>query len=185
MHARFYANAEFMDTPGFPSRQEIEQKGMYTGPQVTFYDYYFKMHTPWQIIRNTTAGFVKVSLRMPLQFAFGKGQQEKLKYLVQSLKQNPTAEKLAETTTLLMKIFSNNFISYSAAGVMVMIFIIGLLLLLAHSHWSFLFFFIILQLQVSFIAYTGLDPRLTVHVYPFIALCCGYAVNSLISKEFS
>lgn len=183
MHARFYANAEFMDTPGFPSRQEIEQKGMYTGPNINFYDFYFKMHTSWQLIRNTVAGFAKVSLKMPLQFAFGKGQKEKVKYLLHSLKKNPTAQKLADTTSLLLRIFCSNFMSYSTAGILVLIFSAGIYFMVVYNQWSFLLFFIILQVQVSFLAYIGLDPRITMHVYPFSALCCGYALYCFVYRK--
>ena len=64
-YARFYANREFMGKPGFPTKEEVIEKGMYTGPQITPVEYYFGLHTPWQLVKYNLIGFTKIHINMP------------------------------------------------------------------------------------------------------------------------
>lgn len=56
IHARYYRNQEFMGQPGFPTVEEVRRNG-YTGPHITTFEYFFKLHTLPQIIKRSLIGF--------------------------------------------------------------------------------------------------------------------------------
>ena len=175
-YARFYANSEFMDTPGFPTQEEIIEKGMYTGPSITPVDYYVKLHTPWQLIKYTGVGFAKINFTMPLSFAMGRGNLRSINFFAKELKDNFAREQLLETGRLLISILSKDFWHYFIACVLLISFISGLILMALSHCWMMFIYLLLFQVQTSFLAYLGIDTRLGVQSYPLIALCCGYCI---------
>jgi hypothetical protein len=175
-YARFYANSEFMDTPGFPTRGEIREKGMYTGPAITPVDYYLKLHSPWQLIKYTVVGFAKINFTMPLTFAMGRGNRCTITYAVKALEKNHGRAQLLETASIFISILKKDFWQYCIAGAVLVSVMSGLILMAVSHFWIMFLFLLLLQVQTSFLAYLGIDTRLCVQSYPLIALCCGYAI---------
>ncbi len=51
--------------------------------------------------------------------------------------------------------------------------------------WMVFAYLLLFQMHTSFLAYLGLDERLTVHSYPVIALCCGLCLCSVARIGFA
>ena len=175
-YARFYTNREFMGNPGFPTKEEIIEKGMYTGPTVTPVDYYLKLHTPWQLIKYSMVGFTKINLTMPLCFAMGKGNLRTVTASIKSLRENYGRDQLLETGKLFISIVQKDWLDYALAVLVLASFLLGVVLIAFSPYWMLLLYIILFQIQTSFLAYLGIDTRLTVQSYPLIALCCGYCI---------
>lgn len=60
-HIRFYRNQEFRDQPGFPTSEELEQNS-YAGPPVTAAEYFFGMHSIWELAHRTLREFNSIFL---------------------------------------------------------------------------------------------------------------------------
>jgi len=182
MHMRFYRNLEFMGKPGFPTQKEIMEKGMYTGPEVTPIEYYFKLHTPWQVLEYSAKGFAKIHLTMLLYPAFGKGNLREIQSGMAGLKSDFTIKNLLTLSRLLMLMAINDFRDYLAAFMLVTFFCAGLVFAACRGCWMLFVLLLAFQIQTSFVAYIGLDPRLSIHSYPLMALCCGYAVSCMLQQ---
>ena len=178
-YTRFYANREFAGKPGFPTEEELATKGMYTGGKITPFEYYFSLHTPGQIIQYSTIGFLKIHFTMPLYFALGKGNLKSIEHELEKLKTNPNFRQLVASVTGTISILKRNWLDYALASLLLISFVLGVLLIAFSPHRMLLVFMFIFQVQTSFIAFVGIDTRLTVHSYPFIALCCGYSLGWL------
>ncbi|MDX1778899.1 MAG: glycosyltransferase family 39 protein, partial [Thermodesulfobacteriota bacterium] len=178
-YTRFYANREFAGKPGFPTEEELATKGMYTGGKITPFEYYFSLHTPGQIVQYSTIGFLRIHLTMPLYFALGKGNLKSMEHALEKLKTNPNFRQLVASVTGTISILKRNLLDYALASLFLVSFVLGVLLIAFSPHRMLLVFMFIFQVQTSFIAYVGIDTRLTVHSYPFIALCCGYSLGWL------
>lgn len=176
IYTRFYVNQEFMGKPGFPTRQEIGEKGMYTGTQITPFEYYFHLHTPWQFIKYNMLGFAKNHLKMPFHFATGKGTLGTVEYALGEFQAKMNGEQLLKSTRQLMGILKKHFWDYALAAALSVSFLVGLVLIIFSPYRILLLFMVFFQVQTSFVAYLGIDTRLTVHSYPLIALCCGYCI---------
>jgi len=175
-YARFYANREFMGKPGFPTKEEIIEKGMYTGPNITPLEYYFKLHTPWQCVKYSMIGFVKIYLNMPFHFALGKGNLREVSYRIKELRENFGSEQVIKTCKFFISILRKDFWDYFMTFTVLISFLAGLVLIAFSRCWMLYLYMLSFQLQTSFLAYLGIDPRLSVHSYPLIALCCGYSI---------
>jgi len=175
-YARFYANREFMGKPGFPIKEEIIEKGMYIGPNITPLEYYFKLHTPWQCLRYSIIGFAKIHLTMPFHFALGKGNLRKVSYRIKELRENFTSEQVIKACKLFISILRKDFWDYFMTFTVLISFLAGLVLIAFSRCWMLYLYMLSFQLQTSFLAYLGLDARLCAHSYPLIALCCGYSI---------
>jgi len=175
-YARFYTNREFMGKPGFPTKEEIIQKGMYSGPTITPFDYYLKLHTPGQLIKYSVVGFTKIHLTMPFSFAMGKGNLRAVTYAIKELRENYGTEQFVEIGNLFISILRKDFWHYCMTCVVFLSFILGLILIALSHCWMMFLYLFLFQIQTSFLAYLGIDTRLTVHSYPLIALCCGYCI---------
>jgi hypothetical protein len=175
-YTRFYANREFMGKPGFPTKKEIVEKGMYTGAPLTPLDYYFRMHTPWQFIKYNVVGFTKIYLRMPLSFISGRGNLQDVIFRLEALQNdfsiNEITNFLKHAGSLLREKIWANLIS----GIVCISFLLGVLLIGGSGHWMLYVYMVILQINTAFIAYVGLSERLSVHTYPCVALCCGFTL---------
>jgi len=175
-YARFYANREFMGKPGFPTKEEIIEKGMYTGSTITPLEYYFILHTPWQCVKYSVIGFVKIHLNMPFHFALGKGNLRKVSYSIKELRENFTSTQMMKTCKLFISILRKDFWDYFMTFAVLTSFLVGLILSAFSRCWMLYLYMFSFQVQTSFLAYLGLDPRLSVHSYPLIALCGGYTI---------
>ena len=175
-YARFYANREFMGKPGFPTKEEIIEKGMYTGSNITPLEYYFKLHTPWQCVKYSVIGFAKIHLTMPFHFALGKGNLRKVSYRIRELRENFGSKQMSETSKLFISIVRKDFWDYFMTFAVLTSFLVGLLLIAFSRSWMLYLYMLSFQVQTSFLAYLGLDPRLSIHSYPLIALCGGYTI---------
>jgi len=182
-YTRFYANREFMGKPGFPTKEEIIEKGMYTGPEITPAEYYFKLHTPWQLIKYNVIGFIKIHITMPFSFALGKGNLRKVTYSIKELRGNYGREQLIKTGKLFISILRKDFWNYFMTFIVLMSFLGGLILMALSHSWIMFLYLVLFQMQTSFLAYLGLDARLSIHSYPLIALCCGYALYWVIVRR--
>jgi hypothetical protein len=175
-YARFYANREFAGQPGFPTREELATKGMYTGRKITPLEYYCSLRSPWQLVQYSVVGFMKIHLTMPFHFAAGKGTLSRVEYLFGELRKKMNGKQLRENSRQLMAILQKNFLSYTLTAVLVFSFLVGIVLLAFSPYRMLLLVMLFVQVQTSFVAYLGIDSRLTVHSYPLIALCCGYCL---------
>ena len=175
-YARFYANREFLGKPGFPTKEEVIEKGMYTGPHITPADYYFKLHTPWQLIKYNLIGFAKIHLTMPFGFAQGKGNLRRVTYSIKELESHYGRQQFIETGKLFVSILRKEFWNYFMAFAVFMSFLGGVILMALSRYWMMFLYLLLFQMQTSFLAYLGLDTRLSVHSYPLIAICCGFAI---------
>jgi 4-amino-4-deoxy-L-arabinose transferase-like glycosyltransferase len=175
-YARFYANREFAGQPGFPTREELATKGMYTGRKITPLEYYCSLHSPWQLVQYSVVGFMKIHLTMPFHYAAGKGTLSRVEYLFGELRKKMNGKQLRESSRQLMAILQKNFLSYTLTAVLVFSFLVGIVLLALSPYRMLLLVMLFVQVQTSFVAYLGIDSRLTVHSYPLIALCCGYCL---------
>lgn len=178
-HAAFYRNLEFVNQPGFPTQDEIDQRGMYTGPRITPFEYLFKLHTPWELIRDSAIGFVKIHLYMPLGFGEGRGNLQEVKHAAGALRKDFRSPTLNAALVVLSDVMRRNWLSYTAACTVTLLFLSGLVLAAFSSGRLLYLLMICFQLQTAFLASRGLDYRLTVHSYPLIALFCGYTVYRL------
>jgi hypothetical protein len=178
-YTRFYANREFAGKPGFPTEEELSTKGMYTGRKITLFEYYFSLHTPQQLVLYSTIGFLKIHLTMPLYFALGKGNLKSMEYEFETLKTNQNLRQLTISVKAIISMIKRHWHDYALASLLLVSFALGVLLIAFSPNRMLLVFMIIVQVQTAFIAYVGIDSRLTVHSYPFIALCCGYSLEWL------
>ena len=116
---------------------------------------------------------------MPLYFALGKGNLKGIEYELGKLKENPNLGQLLEGREGIFSIFQRDWLDYVLASLLLVSLVLGVLLIVFSPNRMLLVFMIIFQVQTAFIAYVGIDSRLTVHSYPFIALCCGYSLGWL------
>ena len=61
-YARWNANVEFperLGTPGFPTVEEF-RKSSYAGPRISYTDYLFRLHTPFQVVKYQLMGWVEI-----------------------------------------------------------------------------------------------------------------------------
>lgn len=155
---------------------------MYIGPKISPFEYYFKFHTPGQLIRDSLEGFVKTYFNMPLYFAFGKGNQRKVIHCLKELRDNKSISRFIDTSGLIIKVVRSDFIDYFLAVGILTFFLIGLLLIGYNCCWTLYLYILMFQLQTSYIASLGLDARLGVHAYPLVAICCGLAISFFIKR---
>jgi len=181
-HAAFYRNLEFMDMPGFPSREQISKHGMYTGPEITPFEYFLKLHTPRELVSGSITGFARIHFSMTLGFAQGAGNLQEVKHAAAGLRTDLSLGKLGDVFALGISTVRKDWLRYAAAVLVTILFLAGLGLV-AFSRYRLLYLFMVcFQLQTAFLASRGLDHRLTVHSYPLIALFCGYAVCWAFAK---
>ncbi len=175
-YARFYTNREFAGRPGFPSKDEISLKGMYYGPKITPFVYYWKLHSAGQLLTGSFIGFATIHLKMPLAFISGRGNAGALIYAVGRMRDNPGVSEVIRMLKLAGRLFIERWLATIMGLVVLLTFIAGLVLTGMHRNWMIFFFMMLFQVHTSFLASLGLDERLSVHSYPLIALCCGYCV---------
>ena len=187
-YARFYANREFAGQEGFPSKEELATNGMYTGRKITPAEYYFSLHTPWQLIYFSTVGFAKIHLAMPFHFAQGKGNLRSIHYELGEIKTNAHFNQLITSGKRIVSLLQNNWLDYFLASLVLLSFLLGVFFIACSPYSILLLYMLLLQLQTAFIAYLGIDSRLTVQSYPLIALCCGCGIwwfFSVLWKNFN
>ena len=175
-YARFYANREFMGKPGFPTKEEIVEKGMYAGSKITPLEYYLKLHTPGQFIKYTIVGFVKIHLRMPLSFVSGRGNLREVLFRLDQIKREFSMSEIVSFFNLIAFLLRENIWAHFMGLVVFVTFLLGLIFIGVSRYWMFYIYMVFFQMQTSFLAYLGLDARLTIHSYPLIALCCGCTI---------
>ncbi|MCX5902836.1 MAG: hypothetical protein NTV89_05070, partial [Proteobacteria bacterium] len=181
-HTRFYANIEFAGKPGFPTTEQIAKEGWYAGPKITPFEYYFKHHTLWQVVKNSTMGLAKITFAMPGSFAAGKGTLRRVTHSIETLKNNFSMHQVAASLKLFFSIVAKDFADYLMAAGMILSFLAGVVLFIWKRWWILFVYLIVFQIQTSFIASLGIEDRLAVHSYPVIALCCAYAIYWFSSR---
>lgn len=65
--ARVNANLEFPErigTPGFPTQAEIDQFGVSSGPKLSYYDYFFGMHSLSTLLYGQLKGWIESTIYM-------------------------------------------------------------------------------------------------------------------------
>jgi hypothetical protein len=184
-YARFYANREFAGTPGFPTKQEVGEKGMYYGPKITPLAYYWNLHSPRQLLSGSLEGFAKIHLMMPLAFISGRGNAGTMFHATVGMLRNPGVKHMAGWLTLAGRLFKESWPASIMALSVLLSFFAGLVLLGLKGEGMLFFYLILFQIHTSFLASLGLDQRLTVHSYPLIALCCGYFIQSAVRRGYA
>jgi hypothetical protein len=175
-YARFYANREFMGKPGFPTKEEIVEKGMYAGSKITPFEYYLKLHTPWQFIKYSVVGFTKIHIKMPFSFLLGRGNLREVLFRLDQIKKEFSMSEIVSFFKLIASLLRENIWANFMGLVVFVTFLLGLIFIGVSRYWMFYIYMVFFQMQTSFLAYLGLDARLTIHSYPLIALCCGYTI---------
>lgn len=59
VHAPFYRNIEFAGKPGFPTKEEVANNS-FCGPELTMFDYIFRLHSPAEVVRRSVVGFWRI-----------------------------------------------------------------------------------------------------------------------------
>jgi hypothetical protein len=175
-YARFYANREFMGKPGFPTKEEVIGRSMYAGPKITPLEYYFKLHTPWQFVKYNVVGFTKIYLKMPFSFISGRGNLGKVLFRLDKLKEDFSMSEIMSCSELSLSLIRERIWDNLMSVIVFATFILGLVLAGFSRYWMLYIYMVLFQVQTSFLSYLGLDTRLSVHSYPLIALCSGYAI---------
>ena len=175
IQARFYANMEFAGRPGFPTKEELAVKGLCTGPPITPFEYFFKLHSPWELAAKSVLGFCKTTFAMPFSFASSKGNRSKIQYSLECMKNKFSPTAFRESLRWLAELTIKDVLDYCFAVLLALSFIAGIVLLIINRQFFICSCLVTLQLHTSFIASFGIDQRLTVHAYPVTALCCAYA----------
>ncbi len=70
-YARWNANMEFPDrigSSGFPSAEEFK-KSPYAGPQISYSEYLFGLHTPFQLVKYQVFGWVELTVYQALSLS--------------------------------------------------------------------------------------------------------------------
>jgi hypothetical protein len=70
-YARWNANVEFperLGTPGFPTVEEFK-KSPYAGPRISYGEYLFGLHTPFQLVKYQILGWVELTAYQVLSFS--------------------------------------------------------------------------------------------------------------------
>ncbi len=156
LNARFYTNIEFAGQSGFPTKEEIVQKGMYTGPKVTPFDYFFRYHTLPEFLWRSAWGFTKIYI-----------------YLI--IRNLPT-----KTWRILKEEFSTSgnrtrFIKFilinhpfrSFLSLLIGIGLLGgVLTLWATAYRNLYFVLVFFQIQTSFLFSIGLETQVVAHTWP-------------------
>jgi 4-amino-4-deoxy-L-arabinose transferase-like glycosyltransferase len=179
IQARFYANMEFAGRPGFPTKEELAVKGLCSGPSITPFEYFFKLHTPWELAAKSAMGFCKTTFAMPFSFASSKGNQSKMQYSLECMKNKFSPAACGESLRWLAELTIKNILDYCIAVLLALSFIAGIVLLIINRQFFICSCLVTLQLHTSFIASFGIDQRLTVHAYPVTAICCAYALHCI------
>lgn len=65
VYARYNANFEFAGRPGFPTIAQLQVDGT-IGPPLTYGEYMFGMHTPWELVEGTARGYWKLYRHMEI-----------------------------------------------------------------------------------------------------------------------
>ena len=173
-YTRFYVNQEFMGKPGFPTREDIVRRGMYTGKTVTPLEYYFLLHTPWEFIKYNVLGFAKIYLRMPFAFFSGRGNLERTRFELSELTNNFSLRTIKEFFSYSRAVLTANIRASMMGTSIYVAFFLGLFMIGRQCHWMLYVYLLFFQINTAFIAYVGISERLTVHTYPLVAFCCGY-----------
>jgi len=132
-------------------------------------------------------GFAKIHLSMPFHFAAGKGTLGTVRYVFGELRAKIDGEQLLISSRQLMGILEKHFWDYALTAAILLSFLVGIVLIAFSPYRMLLLYMVFFQVQTSFVAYLGIDSRLTVHSYPLIALCCGCSlwwVSSVLRGRF-
>ena len=176
IQARFYANMEFEGRPGFPTKQELAVNGLCSGPPITPFEYFFKLHSPWVLAAQSALGFCKTTFAMPFSFAASKGNLSKIQYSLECMKKKFSPAACGESLRWLAELTIKDISDYCFAVLLALSLIAGIVLLIINRQFFICSCLVTFQLHTSFIASFGIDQRLTVHAYPVTALCCAYAL---------
>ncbi|MBN2374467.1 glycosyltransferase family 39 protein [bacterium] len=153
-NASFFTNLEFAGKPGFPTQEEIEREGMYAGPKVTPFDYFFSFHPVSELLRGNLWGLAKIYICLSLRYiptpTWGILKQQGTRIGVWAgfiLKRHPLQALLG-----------------ALAGIC---FLGGILTLWAVPEYRLLYLILIIfQIQTAFLFSKGLETRVVVHTWP-------------------
>ncbi len=142
--AKAWRNLEFQNRPGLPTTPEVRRR-LYTGPPVSWSEYFFGMHTFRQVAAYTAGGYYRSLITGPYSYlvldTFAKNQWGGRKW--------PLARKAFMAVALLTLI--GLMAALEAKGVVLALFLS--LLALAPN---------------AFMNYLGSSPRHFYHVWPFM-----------------
>ncbi len=169
-YARWNANVEFPDrlgTPGFPTVEEFK-KSPYAGPRITYGEYLYGLHTPFQLVKYQALGWMELTAYQLLSLS------------PQSLK------RLKRATEISNRSFSGIIMSFGPA--LALGFLLGIIALVAWFRllvdkrlWWIPLMLLWGTYYVAFLYHVRLvEPlRHTMHTYPLLALIMTWGVQWL------
>jgi hypothetical protein len=170
--ARFYTNLEFAGQPGFPSKQEIDQKGMFTGPKVTPFDYFFRFHTLHEFLWRNIWGFTKIYVYLVIRYIPTKTWNI-LKEQVKTIG--------ARTRFIL---FNHPFRSLLSILIGIGLFG-GLFRLWGTTYRSLYIILALFQAQTAFLFSVGLETQVVAHTWPVALWVAAFFFVSCTGPEFN
>jgi len=169
-YARWNANVEFPDrlgTPGFPTVEEFK-KSPYAGPRITYGEYLYGLHTPFQLVKYQALGWMELTAYQVLSLS------------PQSLK------RLKRATEIFSGRFSAILMSFDPALVLgLLLGIVSLVawfrLLVDRRLWWMPLMLLWGTYYVAFLYHVRLvEPlRHTMHTYPLLVLIMIWGVQWL------
>jgi hypothetical protein len=144
LQARAFRNYEFFDLPGFPTREDMDRDQFLAGPPITWFGYYFGLHTPQDLAVTTAQGSVQIMKSVTFY----------------TLPQAADAARLALALLLLLGVAVTALRPYRYLA------LAALVLLL---QFAFLHVKAFRYSQVD--PFGGVDARLFMTSVPFLALC--------------
>jgi 4-amino-4-deoxy-L-arabinose transferase-like glycosyltransferase len=172
LNARFYTNTEFAGQPGFPSNEEIDQKGMYTGPKVTPFDYFFRFHTLPEFFWRNVWGLTKIYIYLVIRY-------------IPTKTWGILKEEVRTIGTRTRFIFFNHpFRSFLSILIGIGLFG-GLLSLWATTYRSLYFILVLFQTQTAFLFSVGLETQVVAHTWPVALWVAAYFLISCTGPVFN
>ncbi|MGA1844477.1 MAG: glycosyltransferase family 39 protein [bacterium] len=182
LNARFYANLEFAGKPGFPTVEEIKEKGMFMGPRITPKEYFLRLHTPSELLRGNAQGLGMIYLALIVRYIptetlheFKKSLKSPAvnpRELLHRVRHTPT-ETLHEFKKSLKSpaVISRELLRRHPFQVLLALLVGtgllgGLLILWRSDFWILYLILILFQVQTAFLFSVGLETRVVAHTWP-------------------
>jgi len=161
IHAVFFRNIEFVGQSGYPTKQDLVERGSYTGGSETWPHYIFARHSLGWVADHTTRGSARTILQNGSLLLF-----------------NGTAESPAVQTPTLTLLGSNATL---LPWLLALLSLAGALVLLVRGAWPVSVMFVLAVLQHAPIAHL-MDPRLGLTAAPFMVIAVAACVVALWSR---
>lgn len=168
-NARFFTNLEFGGKPGFPTKEDINQYGFYTGPKVTAFDYFFRFHGIQELFWGNLLGMGKIYALLGLRYI-----PTQTWHTLRTQKGN--IRKQAK-----FLLFRHPFRSLLAVLVGFS-FLWGIFLIWGTKYCSLYVVLILFQVQTAFLLSVGLETRAVIHTWPVALWITAFLITFAVEK---